>query len=106
MNNKYLFAAAFIIAAVTYLCRVLPIIIFRKKITNKFVYSFLNYTPFAVLAALIFPGVFTSTSHIISAVAGLCVALVLSYFKRGLMTVALATVGTVFIVEQFLLSLI
>lgn len=42
----------FIMFAVTYLVRVLPLVVFRKKITNRFVRSFLAYIPYAVLAAL------------------------------------------------------
>ncbi|MFQ9389850.1 MAG: AzlD domain-containing protein [Coprococcus sp.] len=41
----------FIMFAVTYLVRVLPLVVFKKKITNRFVRSFLTYIPYAVLAA-------------------------------------------------------
>lgn len=47
-----------IMFAVTYLVRVLPLVVFRKKITNRFVRSFLAYIPYAVLAAMTFPAVF------------------------------------------------
>ena len=43
-----------IMFAVTYLVRVLPLVVFRKKITNRFVRSFLAYIPYAVLAAMTF----------------------------------------------------
>ena len=46
-----------IMFAVTYLVRVLPLVVFRKKITNRFVRSFLAYIPYAVLAAMTFPAV-------------------------------------------------
>ena len=39
----------FIMFAVTYLVRVLPLVVFKKKITNRFVRSFLTYIPYAVL---------------------------------------------------------
>ena len=39
-----------IMADVTYLLRMLPVTIFRKKIENRFVRSFLAYVPYAVLA--------------------------------------------------------
>ena len=45
----------FIMFAVTYLVRVLPLVVFKKKITNRFVRSFLTYIPYAVLAAMTFP---------------------------------------------------
>ena len=49
----------FIMFAVTYLVRVLPLVVFKKKITNRFVRSFLTYIPYAVLAAMTFPAVFS-----------------------------------------------
>ena len=49
-----------------------------------------------------FPEILYSTSNVISAVAGLLVALVLSYFGRGLLTVALSSTAVVFVVEQIL----
>lgn len=48
----------FIMFGVTYLVRVLPLVVFRKKITNRFIRSFLTYIPYAVLAAMTFPAVF------------------------------------------------
>lgn len=47
-----------VMALVTYLIRMLPIVIFRKKIENRFIRSFLYYIPYAVLAAMTFPAVF------------------------------------------------
>ena len=44
-----------VMAGVTYLVRVIPLVLFKKKITNKFLNSFLYYTPYAVLAAMTIP---------------------------------------------------
>lgn len=38
-----------VMAGVTYLIRVLPLALFKKKIESKFVKSFLYYVPYAVL---------------------------------------------------------
>ena len=59
-----------IMFAVTYLVRVLPLVVFRKKITNRFVRSFLAYIPYAVLAAMTFPAVFFAVDCIPAAAAG------------------------------------
>ena len=77
-------------AVVTYLPRMLPLAIFKKKIKSRFIRSFLAYVPYAVLAAMTFPEILYSTSNMLSAAAGLLVALILSYFGRGLLTVALS----------------
>ncbi|WP_277227614.1 AzlD domain-containing protein, partial [Ruminococcus callidus] len=41
-----------IMAGVTYLIRVVPFTVFRKKIQNHFLQSFLYYIPYAVLSAM------------------------------------------------------
>ncbi len=87
-------------AAVTYLVRMLPLAIFKKKITNRFIRSFLAYVPYAVLAAMTFPEILFSTASIYSAGFGLIAALVLAYQNKGLLTVALGSSAAVFVAEQ------
>lgn len=89
-----------VMAAVTYLIRALPLALFKKRITNRYVRSFLAYIPYAVLAAMTFPAVFYSTSNMFAAVAGTLAALILAYFGRGLLTVAVGGAATVFVAEQ------
>ena len=81
-----------IMAAITYLIRVLPITVFRKKITSIWLQSFLYYVPYAVLAALTFPAIFTATGHVLTSVTGTVVALILAYFDTGLVIVAVGAV--------------
>lgn len=96
-ENIFIYIA--VMAGVTYLIRMLPLVIFRKKIQNRFIKSFLYYIPYAVLAAMTFPAIFSSTGSVWSAVAGLFVALVLAFFEKGLLTVALSSCAAVFIAE-------
>ena len=100
MNNTvYLFWSVAIMALVTYLIRMLPLAAFRKKIKSKFVMNFLYYVPYAVLSAMTIPAVFYSSGWIVSAVAGFAVAMVLAFFERGLLTVAVCACGGVFVTE-------
>ncbi len=96
-NHIYLYI--FVMAGVTYLVRMLPLAIFQKEITSKFVQSFLFYMPYAVLGAMTFPAVFTATASIWSALAGLVVAILLSLREKDLLTVAMAACFTAFLVE-------
>lgn len=41
-----------VMAGVTYLIRMLPLVLFKKEITSPFVKSFLYYVPYACLAAM------------------------------------------------------
>lgn len=87
-------------ALITYLIRMLPMAIFRKKITDVRIQSFLYYVPYAVLAAMTFPAIFSSTGSKISAAAGCFAAVLLAYFKKGLLTVAVGAAAVVFVVQM------
>ena len=99
MNHRLLIAI-FLMAVVTYLPRVLPLALVRKKIKNRFVQSFLLYMPYGVLGAMVFPQVLYATASLASALCGAAVALYLAHKKLGLLPVALASTATVFVVEQ------
>lgn len=96
----YLYIA--IMALVTYLIRVIPLTVFKKKIQNRFVRSFLYYVPYACLAAMTFPAILYSTDSIISAAAGLIMAIVLAFCNANLTLVAVAASAAVFIVERIM----
>ena len=51
-----------VMAGVTYLIRMLPLVLFKKEITSPFVKSFLYYVPYACLAAMTFPAILTATA--------------------------------------------
>lgn len=92
----------FVMAAVTYLIRMIPFTFFRKKIKSRFFRSFLYYIPYAVLSAMTIPAIFYSTGNIITAVAGTAVAVVLANFNLPLIIVALAAAGTAFVTGLFI----
>lgn len=102
MNMTRVMICVVIMAVVTYIPRVLPLTIFRKQIKSKYIRSFLDYTPYAVLGAMTFPDVFTSTGSLVSALAGTAAALILSYFRKGLVTVACSAIIVVYLVEMIL----
>lgn len=91
--------AVLLMAVVTYLPRVFPIAIFKGKIKSGFFKSFLYYIPFAVLGAMTFPGILYSTPNFYFSLIGMGVALILAYFDKGLMKVALSAVLAVCICE-------
>ena len=95
----------FVMAAVTYLIRMLPFVVFRKPIKNRFIKSFLYYVPYAVLGAMTFPAILYSTSNITSAAVGLAVSVVLAWFGRGLLTVAVSACAAVYLTEWLMMLL-
>ena len=100
MSTGYIISGIAVMALVTYLIRMLPFVIFRKKITNVRVKSFLYYVPYVVLSAMTFPAIFSSTGTYPSAIAGCVTAVLLAYFKRGLLTVAVGAAAAVFAVQM------
>lgn len=97
--SKYMILAVLLMAIVTYLPRVLPIVVFKKKIKSKFIQSFLFYTPYAVLGAMTFPSIIYSTGNMYFSVVGTLTALILAYYEQGLMKVALSAVMVVLVCE-------
>ena len=88
-----------VMAGVTYLIRMIPLVIFRKKITNRYIWSFLYYIPYAVLAAMTIPAAFEATSSTVSAAVGLVVAMVGALVGLGLLPVAVLSCVSVFVCE-------
>jgi len=86
-----------VMAGVTYLIRMTPLVLFRKKIRSRFFKSVLFYMPYAVLSAMVIPSVFSSTDSVITAAVGLVAAIVLAFFNRSLITVALGASAAAFI---------
>lgn len=95
-----------VMAGVTYLVRMLPFVIFRKKITSPFIKSVLYYMPYAVLTAMTIPAVFTSAggdmNGIIASLAGVVIAVLLGIKKASLVTVAAAACIAVYVVGKIL----
>lgn len=95
-----------VMAGVTYLVRMLPLVLVKKEITNKFILSFLYYIPYAVLTVMTVPAVFYATSSVASAVVGVIVAVILAYFEKSLLTVAFCSCAGVFLTELIMAYLI
>jgi branched-subunit amino acid transport protein len=88
-----------VMALVTYLLRFLPMLIFRRKIKNRYIKSFLYYVPYSVLSVMSLPGIFYSTGHLASGIAACACAVLLSYFKRSLIVVAAGAAAAALIAE-------
>lgn len=97
MYNYFVYLA--VMAGITYLIRMIPLVLVKEKIKNKYILSFLYYIPYSVLSVMTFPAVFYSTGNVASAIAGTGIALLLAFFNKSLVTVAGLSSLTVFVVE-------
>ena len=99
MRNYAFWLYLFVMAGVTYLIRMLPLVLVKKKITNTFLLSFLHYIPTAVLSVMTVPAVFYATGNMISAAVGFAAAMLLALKNKGLLTVAAGAVASVLVCE-------
>ncbi len=99
MDNFKFFVYLAVMAGVTYLVRMIPLVLVKKKIKNKFILSFLHYIPYSVLSVMTIPGIFYSTSNRISAFFGFLAAIILAQKEKSLLTVAAFSCATVLIAE-------
>ena len=73
--------------------------IFHRKLENRWFKDFMFYIPFCVLAAMTFPDVIYSTKSLTSGIVATVVALIMSWRKRDLLTVAIGAVVAAVLVE-------
>jgi len=99
MHNTPFFLYLLVMAGITYLIRMLPLVLIKKKITNRTMLSFLHYIPFTVLAVMTVPAIFRSTSSVLSAICGFAVAVALALGRKSLLAVAAFSSLTVFVAE-------
>lgn len=91
-----------VMAIVTYVPRILPLSLMRRKIESPFLQAFLYYMPVAVLGAMTFPSVLYATSSVLSAALGLTAALLMALWGKGLLSTAIVSTAVVFLTESAL----
>ena len=99
-NNFWIYLL--VMAGITYLIRMLPMVLIKNKIKNRFILSFLYYIPYTVLSVMTIPAIFYSTSNIISAITGFVAALITAYFGKSLLKVAATSCAVVFVTEMIM----
>ena len=102
MNDSYIYISIILMAVVTYLIRVVPLLVLRKPIKSRFFRSFLYYAPYVTLSVLTFPAILYSTGSFVSALAGSVVALVSASLRLGLPITAAAGCVTALILQLVL----
>ena len=92
----------FVMAATTYLIRVLPLTLIRKPIKNRFIQSFLYYVPYVTLAVMTFPAIIHATQTPISGLVALIAGIIAAWLGAGLFPVSVICCVLVFVIELFL----
>lgn len=101
MNRLYVYICILLMALITYVIRILPLVLFRRPITNAFIRSFLYYAPYVTLSVLAFPAVLYCTeSLLISGLAFLCAVVMTLIFGNFVLT-TLVSCLLVFVLKLF-----
>ncbi|MDD4600116.1 hypothetical protein SDC9_20938 [bioreactor metagenome] len=91
-------------AVVTYLPRMLPMVVLQKMTLPPFIRRFLRFVPFAALGALIFPGILTSTGpdNLLPATFGGLISVALALGNANLILVVIGGILGAFIGSVYL----
>ena len=101
--QRNIYVYIFVMFAVTYLIRVLPLTLIRKPIKNRFIRSFLYYVPYVTLAVMTFPDIVQATTLPLAGFLALIGGIALAWSGRSLLTVAVACCALVFVTEMIML---
>ena len=92
-----------IMASVTYLVRVIPLVLIRREIKNRTLRSFLYYVPYVTLSVMTVPAIIDATRTPIAGGAALVVGLILAAKKVSMFKVALTCSAVVLVLELIIL---
>ncbi len=99
MDNSKFLVYLLVMAGVTYLVRMVPMVLIKEKIKNKFILSFLHYIPYTVLSVMTIPACFYATGNTVTAAVGFAVAVIAALFNRSLIQVAVLSCLSVLIAD-------
>ncbi len=103
-HNIYLYIL--VAAAVSFLIRVLPLTLIRKKIKNTFIRSFLYYVPYVTLAVMTFPAIIAAPQVPLAGILALIVGVLAAWKGVNMVGIAALCCGVVFLCETAAMYLI
>ena len=83
----------------TAVIRVLPLLVFRKPVKNRFLRSFFYYVPYVTLAVMTFPAIVNATNSPIAGAVALVAGIVLAWIGANMITVSAACCAVVLVLE-------
>jgi len=94
----YIIGMCLITAAI----RILPLLILRRPIKNRFLRSFFYYVPYVTLSVMTFPAIVHATDSPVAGALALVIGLILSWIGANMITVSAACCVVVFVAELFI----
>jgi branched-subunit amino acid transport protein len=100
MTHGQLLALIVAVGLASYALRAIPLALLRKPLRNPRLVAFIERLPYAILAAMVIPDVFSSTGDTAGSVAGFAAALALALAGRSLPLVAAAAALTAYLARM------
>ena len=85
----------------TAIIRILPLLILRRPIRNRFLRSFFHYVPYVTLAVMTFPAIVNATNSPLAGALALVAGIILAWIGANMITVSAACCVVVLILELF-----
>ncbi|KKI93531.1 branched-chain amino acid transporter [Bacillus sp. SA1-12] len=93
MNNTILFMIIGM-GLVTYIPRMIPLVVLSKLKLPNFVQNILKNVPFATLGALIVPGIFLISDDVMFGIIGAIAATLIAFTGANVILVVMGSIGT------------
>ena len=84
---------------ITAVIRILPLLVLRRPIQNKFLRSFFYYVPYVTLSVMTVPAIVNATASPVAGAAALVAGIVLAWIGANMITVSAACCVVVFVLE-------
>ena len=82
--NRSIWIYLLVMAAVSFIIRVLPVTLIRRQIKNRFIRSLLFYLPYATLAVMTFPAILSISENPLCGAAAFAASLVTAWLTKNL----------------------
>lgn len=101
--DKYSIIVCILLGIITTnLIRVLPMILIKGQISNRFLRSFLYYVPYVTLAVMTFPSIIETTISPVSGTVALIVGIIAAWYRMGLFPVAVICCAIVYLMDSLI----
>lgn len=101
-KDLYIYVYIAVMAFATWCMRIIPSLVMKRPLKNRFAQSFLYYVPYVTLAVMTFPAIMDATQMPLAGLAALVVGVVAAWVGVNLFGVAVVCCVTVLVLEMFL----
>ena len=100
MDRQSIVVCILLAIITTNLIRVVPMLLIKGQIGNRFLRSFLYYVPYVTLAVMTFPSMTQTTMSPLSGTVALIVGIVAAWRRMGLFPVAAVCCAIVYLMDS------